>query len=313
MRFTFVALLASLGAVHGVVISSGDGSGNTSAPGDDPGFNNVGTLGGASAIYIGNQWVLTANHVGRSTVPFGSSVNLGGMSFAVQAGSDRRIENPLGSGLSQYTDLIMYRLMSDPGLPALEIGTGAPTIGTDVVMIGQGRNRAVSPTSWDVTVNPTGADTWVETTGLLPDVNGWKAVGAKEIRWGENDVTGPITVDLGSIDGDVLSFYTTFSELGKTHEAQGTNGDSGGAVFYMEGGLWKLGGVMNAVGSSLIYDGNAPGESSSNPYPYFGRVTTAADLSEYRSQIEAIRLVPEPSSLMLVVLALPLFSRRRRS
>lgn len=53
------------------MISSGDGSGNTTAPVDDPGFGNVGARGNATAVYLGNQWVLTANHVGTGSVVLG--------------------------------------------------------------------------------------------------------------------------------------------------------------------------------------------------------------------------------------------------
>ncbi len=314
MRSLFI-LLGSLTAAQGVAISSGTGSGNTTAPSDDPGFANVGTLGGASAVYLGNQWVLTANHVGRVTVPVGAPVIFNGLSFAVDSGSARRIENPTGSGLSNFTDLIMYRLVNDPGLTPLDLVMNTPSNGTNVTMIGNGRGRATTQTSWDVAVNPIGPDVWTETMASSPDVTGWKTSGGKDVRWGENSVTGQATVDLGAIDGDVISFFTTFDEFGSTHEAQGVNGDSGGAVFLKEGGVWKLGGIMNAVGtgSTFSFDGRPPGETSSNPYPYFGRVTTAADLSVYSSQIGAILSVPEPSSVMLGFLGGVFFMRRRRS
>ena len=42
--------------VSAVVIVSGDGSGNTTIPLDDPGFVNVGQMGVGSAVYLGNRW-----------------------------------------------------------------------------------------------------------------------------------------------------------------------------------------------------------------------------------------------------------------
>ena len=53
--FTAVAILqvllaSSLGAV---VIDSGNGSGNTSAPLDDPGWSHLGIRSGLSVIYLG--------------------------------------------------------------------------------------------------------------------------------------------------------------------------------------------------------------------------------------------------------------------
>ena len=60
------SLLASVGSA--VVISTGDGSGNTTAPADDPGFANVGVSNNnLSGVYLGNGWVLTAAHVGNAT------------------------------------------------------------------------------------------------------------------------------------------------------------------------------------------------------------------------------------------------------
>ena len=42
----------------------GDGTGNVTAPPDDPGWDHLGTKGGTTVVYVGNRWVLTAHHVG---------------------------------------------------------------------------------------------------------------------------------------------------------------------------------------------------------------------------------------------------------
>jgi hypothetical protein len=52
-------------ASRAVLISSDDGTGNTTAPASDPGWSNVGDRGGLSAVYVGNGWVLSAGHVGE--------------------------------------------------------------------------------------------------------------------------------------------------------------------------------------------------------------------------------------------------------
>ena len=66
-------LLLLLGANHSaaVIIVTGDGTGNTTAPSDDPGFDNVGSVNGLSGVYLGNGWVLTAGHVGSGPMVFG--------------------------------------------------------------------------------------------------------------------------------------------------------------------------------------------------------------------------------------------------
>jgi hypothetical protein len=45
-----------------------NGAENASAPASDPGWSYVGQLNGASCVYLGNGWVLTAGHVGEGTV-----------------------------------------------------------------------------------------------------------------------------------------------------------------------------------------------------------------------------------------------------
>lgn len=296
------------GVSRGVVIASGDGSGNTSAPVDDPGFSNVGKRGSATAVYLGNRYVITANHVGAG------SVVLGGTTYAAEGGTTVRLDNPGGMGLSSKTDLIIFRLESDPGLPTLSVTTSAPSVGDDFVMIGHGYNRQIAETWWDIDTDDD-PDTWTETAVEADaEVKGYKTdTGGRTIRWGENEMEGTITVDLGT-HGDVLSLYTKFDEAGMTQEAQAVNGDSGGAVFWKDAGEWKLAGIINAVGTlnDFPYDGSPPGETSSNPYAYYEKVTTAADLSEYQDQFAHLIPEPAPFALMLSSFFGALLRRSRR-
>ena len=55
-----VAIVAVSQPSAAVVIRGGDGSGNTTAPGDDPGWAYVGERGIGGAVYLGWRWVLTA-------------------------------------------------------------------------------------------------------------------------------------------------------------------------------------------------------------------------------------------------------------
>ncbi|MDA7524116.1 hypothetical protein OAH76_01710 [Verrucomicrobia bacterium] len=57
----------------GVIISSGDGSRNTAAPGDDSGRSNVCKRGSSSGIYPGNRWVLIGKHVGAGSLTLGET------------------------------------------------------------------------------------------------------------------------------------------------------------------------------------------------------------------------------------------------
>ena len=94
MRRTLLALAcgaALVSSAQGVVISTGDGSGNTNSPGSNTGWANVGRVSSASGVYLGNRWVITANHV--STAPLRLS---DGRTFAVSVGSDVRLRNAAG-------------------------------------------------------------------------------------------------------------------------------------------------------------------------------------------------------------------------
>ena len=72
MRFFPLLILVTLVAfpAAAVIIDSGDGTGNTGAPPDDPGWDNVGTRGGMTVVYVDNGWVVTAAHVGMSRAAY---------------------------------------------------------------------------------------------------------------------------------------------------------------------------------------------------------------------------------------------------
>ena len=61
LLFALTLLLSA--PADALILDSGDGQGNTTPPADDPGWAHVGRVTGPSGIYLGNGWVLTANHV----------------------------------------------------------------------------------------------------------------------------------------------------------------------------------------------------------------------------------------------------------
>jgi len=243
----FLALVAA--PAGAVLIASGDGTGNVSAPPDDPGFANAGVLSNNSSVYLGNGWVLTANHVSVNPV------TLGGVAHAPVPGTTIRLEHTAGV----YTDLKLFRLVTDPGLPALSIATATPAGNEPVVMMGHGRNRGAA-TSWN------GHD-------------GWSWGSGRTMRWGTNRVTltGLNLVISGST---VRSFSLEFDDDGGvTDEAVAATGDSGGPVFVDNGPGFDLAGLIFAVYSYV----GQPLYTS-----LFGNGSYVADLSYYRSQIVAI-------------------------
>jgi hypothetical protein len=66
------------------------------------------------------------------------------------------------------------------------------------------------------------------------------------------------------------------------NNACGTGGDSGGGVFIRQGHQWQLIGMLDAL-SGLA---NQPAGTS----VFNGNINVIADLSQYRTEIDAIRL-----------------------
>ncbi len=248
----FALQVADTGAV---IIASGDGTGNTSAPADDPGWANVGLRLGLSAVYLGNRWVLTANHVGSGDVVFG------GTSYSAVANSKVRMSNANAT----LADLIVFKIQTDPGLPALTIASSTPSVNKSVTMIGHGRNRGTA-TSW-------------------MGVSGWEWGPGQTMRWGTNHVSDN-SVFVSNLN--TQAFATTFDDLSGPSaddpEVQAATGDSGGAVFAKSGNNWLLVGTLFAIAPFV----DQPAQTA-----LFGNLTYSVDLASYRSQIQAV--IDQPS------------------
>jgi hypothetical protein len=267
------------GSVGAVVIDRVNaGSGNMSAPSDDPGWNNVGAIGVGGGVYIGYGWVLTANHVGS-----GDGITLGGVKYPMLPGTGRQLTNAGAAGKSALTDLFMFQIAQPSlSLPFIHVASTAPANGETVTMIGQGRLQQANPTFWDIndSVIPW---VWTETTEDLANEAGFKTDGTKSMRWGTNAIDDRGWFKVGV---DVLGLGTTFDPYVSTNEAQVVSGDSGGAVFVKQAGAWNLAGI-------IIAQGLLPNQPGGSTTAAFYNTSYFADLSYYRPQIVAI-VVPEP-------------------
>jgi hypothetical protein len=249
------------GPARAVIIASGDGTGNTTAPSPDPGWSYLGTRGGLTVVYLGDGWVLTANHVGAG------SVVLGGVSYPNLPGTELRLDNGDGT----LADLLLFAIYPYPALPPLPIATGTPAYGESLILAGNGHDRGQA-TSWDPNGPPPpgpylGFD-WASTHSM---------------RWGTNHSEG----GAGSRVLGTEAFYTSFDAGGSPDECQAAAGDSGGAAFVETGSQWELAGILYAIGQ---YDGQ-PAQTA-----LYGNDTYAADLSFYRDQILAVTSLPEPDA-----------------
>jgi hypothetical protein len=278
-----------------VVVSTTQG--NTTFPTDDPGWNNVGVLNRSSAVYLGDRWVLTAAHVGVGTVTFSG---LG--SFAAAPETRIALTNPIGSGLTKPTDLILFQLTEDPGLPPVRVARQTPATGDEVVAIGNGLARQDETAQWNV--RQQGSEwTWTETVGQ-GDYQGFHAVGPSIMRWGtnlieddetfNNDFDDDILYKLRLTDSDTLTIVTEFDHddsvsdsdvrtsdgsTATAFESQAVLNDSGGGLFRKRGSTWEL------VGTMLAVEGHA-NQPDPTRTPMYGNSTYYADLASYVDQIE---------------------------
>ena len=258
-RAAALALCVCLAAApaSAILIDSGDGTGNTTAPADDPGWSHVGLRGALNAVYLGYGWVVTAAHVGAGPLALGNTT------YPDVPGSSSVIMH----SASTPADLVVYRIDPYPhGLAALAIPAAPAPVGAQVVMIGAGKPRGAS-TQW-------------------MGIGGWQWLFATVKRWGTNEIgavldSGPpvntTNLTIGSVT--TRSLVADFSENAPGDEGIVTVGDSGGGFFVRDGAAWKLGGVSFALGT---YAGQ-PSNTS-----LYGNVTYAVDLSYYRAKVLAI-------------------------
>ncbi len=259
-----------------VIIDSEDGSGNTSAPSDDPGWANVGTRtsGYTTVVYLGDRWVLTARHVG------GGDITLGGIDYA-QAQPVEEFPVPNGDGTN--ADIVLFRVRDLPPLPSLVLPTSGVSEnggGTEVVMIGDGRDRPTDKTHWDAS--------WEVTTAAQAYYSGYDTVASHTMRWGTNQVSNT-DLDMDSTCDTTdpkcrptKVFQFTFDAgLPTDHEARANSGDSGGPVFRKQGSeQWELAGIMLAI------DGYV--DQPNIYYTPYGTSTYVADFWHYRDAIQGI-------------------------
>ena len=238
-----------------VLISTGDGTGNTTPPAEDPGFENVGSIGNFSGVYVGNGWVLTANHVGENPIM------LLGVTYEPVIGSGVRFRN---SDLSA-ADLKAFKLLGpDPPLPALAITESAPALDTLVTIIGNGRHRG-SATTWE---------------GLT----GWNWGSGRTIRWGTNKISEEGVVVLGSQAFSIVFDKLSPGQANGQHEADIVNGDSGGAAFTGSSTTAELVGILFARGVFT----DQPIDTSLMDTQGVGNLGHVVDLFAYRNDILGI-------------------------
>jgi len=92
---------------------------------------------------------------------------------------------------------------------------------------------------------------------LNQQLRGWLWGGSDGVqRWGENIVFAIANFSSGPND----ALYATFDQDGLTNECHFSSGDSGGAVFISDAGVWKLAGINYAVDGHFYTDSSGDGQ-----------------------------------------------------
>ena len=177
------------------------------------GWDYVGTVNGASGVYLGNNWVLTAAHVGAGNFTLGST------SYAV-VGTPQLI----GSA-----DLTLFQISTAPNLPSLTIATTAPVVfsrnnsGSSVAMIGYGGGNGKT---WGVNTVTANNQPISVSVGTPPNQTNY----------------GPTT------DFETAYGTTTHGSSSVTNNAQLVLYDSGGGDFVYNSATsnWTLAGINEA-------------------------------------------------------------------
>src|SRR5262245_36817361 len=215
-----VAAFLSLSPAYAVVIESGAANDTppSAADGGDPGFYNVG-IAGASCVYIGNGWVLSANHVGEQPAAY-----FQGVPYSIVQSS---YHHSLGG-----TDVELFRLDPTspfPNLPTLQIAPTQPVAYERAVMIGAGQWFRL------------GIDLGVYQTG------------GGVVRWGENIVTVANTYGFGTLfskGGDQLPNEAQ-TAVGDSGGAAFVNGHLAGIIRTGNGTLDGFS-PFNSMGSGMV-------------------------------------------------------------
>ena len=272
--FSFVPVAAS-------VISGGD-TGNLSAPLDDPGWGRVGRVGtNGSGVYLGNGWVITANHVSTKTY------------FTVEGdptyqiidgpGNGVRLQNPAPPPDTFIDYLYMFRIdvsgSNLNGLGDLQITSAAPSSDTQGVHIGTGEGQT----------SPTYSNGYT-----------WAGDASRDTRWNYQDVYNS-NQDFWGMEG----FVTDFEQ--RSNYGMAADNDSGSGLFVKNDTTWELAGIAHAVGN--MFNGQPSGTAR------YGNWSFYSDLSAYSDQISqtlATTPMPEPATLGLLLLGSLALLRRHR-
>ena len=284
---TALLLALSVAPAPALVLWGLDNTANLTDPGTGAPWNAVakvtnsgGSLIEGSAVYLGNGFMLTANHVTMNlTYSFVTFDQV--ETFAIDPTFNDGVR-AYGKQVAPGVDMAVFKLTSIPvsATAAALLPTATESFGasSSAALVGWGVGRNAS--------SPVGTNTV-----------GWGDATTSDKRWGIN---APRT------NSSILGYESIVTYAGTTNapnpnnkglgdsEAGATLYDSGSGLFQQIGSEWYLIGLTTAVAKkdSTTFDLDSAGGGDAN---YFARIST------YDEEITA--LVPEPSTLSLLAMA----------
>ncbi|MEO5713113.1 MAG: hypothetical protein ABIT37_06460 [Luteolibacter sp.] len=208
-------ILAFAGQSDAVIfLDTTDPTYNTSTPGDNSGWQYEGEFNGFLGVPIAPFYFITANHIGGTV---GDVLDFHGDNYTT-----------IASQLIPGTDLRVWEVNHSKPFPNYApLSTGAADLGAAATVFGRGTQKGKALI---VSGEPKG---WFWGSFDVPEPNE---------RWGKNQVSLIIT------DQDLGEFLQCdFDNPGIANECHLSAGDSGGGVFVLESGLWRLAGINYAV------------------------------------------------------------------
>jgi hypothetical protein len=208
--------------VHAVIFkSTGDPGYNTNAPTGsltNSGWQYEGYWGSYLGTPIAPCYFVAAKHVGGN---IGDTFVLNGFSYTTVA-----------TFSSPNSDLLVWQV--DQTFPIYApLYTNSNEISQHCVMFGRGTQRGAPV--------------------ILDKTNGWQWGTSDGVeRWGENTVA--TNVNGGAGLGQLLK--ANFDRNGNSNECHLSVGDSSGAMFITNGGVWKLAGINYAVDGYFSFTGS---------------------------------------------------------